>query len=159
MKNLQLLLLCLFANIIFGQTKFDNEKLMDIQDIFYNSTKKNINSFMKDKGYTAAEVEPGDEEYGDAYNFKSEFNRVQIQYTTKGANSGVVMLYIGAINNAFIEMKIRDAGYTFVEHANVIDGVNFNRKQWSKKGEKLSFVTYASEEDKIGFLGFGEFQD
>jgi|GEM_PF-5858969 len=159
MKKLQLLLFCLLANIFFGQTKFDNEKLMTVQDIFYNSTKQNINSFMKDKGYTVGEVEPGDAEYGDAYNFKSEFTRVQIQYTPKGATSGVVMLYAGAMNNTFIEMKIKDAGYTFVEHANVIDGVDFTRKQWSKKGEKLSFVTYADANDKIGFLGFGEFQE
>ncbi|MDQ0592632.1 hypothetical protein QFZ37_001001 [Chryseobacterium ginsenosidimutans] len=159
MKNLQLLLLCLFANIVFGQTKFDNEKLMAVQNIFFNSTKDNISSFMKDKGYTVVDVEPGDEEYGDAYNFKSEYNRVQIQYTPKGITSGVVMLYAGAINNTFIEMAIRDAGYTFVEHANVIEGVNFKRKQWSKKGEKTSFVTYADDKEKIGFLGFGEFED
>lgn len=159
MKNLQLLLLCLFANILFGQTKFDNEKLMLVQDIFYNSTKENINSFMKDKGYTIGEVEPGEGEDGDAHSFKSEFNRVQVQYTPKGLTMGVVMLYVGAINNAFIEMKIKDAGYTFEEHANVIDGVDFTRKQWTKKGQKLSFVTYADKEEKIGFLGFGEFQE
>jgi hypothetical protein len=63
------------------------------------------------------------------------------------------------MNNTFIEMKIRDAGYTFVEHSNVIDGVDFTRKQWTKKGEKTSFVTYADNDEKIGFLGYGEFKD
>ena len=159
MKNLSILLFCLFANIIFGQTKFDDKKLMAVQDIYYNSTKQNINSFMKDKGYEASDVEKGDEEYGDSYNFTSKFERIQVQYTPKGKTSGIVMLYSGAMNNAFIEMKIKDAGYTFVEYANVIDGVDFKRKRWSKKGEKLSFVTYSNEEDKVGFLGFGQFQD
>ncbi|MCS3871624.1 hypothetical protein J3D55_004540 [Chryseobacterium ginsenosidimutans] len=158
MKTLQLLLLCLFANILFGQTKFDNEKLMAVQDIYHNSTKKNINTFMQAKGYTVAEVEKGGED-GDAHSFKSEFSRVQVLYTPKGEMDGVIMLYVGAMNNTFIEMKIRDAGYTFVEHANVIDGVDFKRKQWSKKGEKTSFVTYADNDEKIGFLGYGEFKD
>lgn len=158
MKKLQLLLICLFANILFGQTKFDNEKLMLVQDIYHNSTKKNINSFMKDKGYIVGEVEQGGED-GDAHSFKSEFNRVQVLYTPKGATDGIIMLYAGAMNNTFIEMKIRDAGYTFEEHSNVIDGINFKRKQWSKKGEKTSFVTSADNEEKIGFLGYGEFKN
>lgn len=157
MKNLQLLLICLFANIVFGQTKFDNEKLMLIQDIYHNSTKKNIDSFMKDKGYTVGEVEKGENGDGDAHTFKSEFTRVQIVYTPKDAIKGVIMLYLGAMNNTFIEMKIRDAGYTFEEHESTADGTAFKRKQWSKKGEKLSFITYADEEEKIGFLGIGEF--
>lgn len=158
MKNLQLLFLCLFTNILFGQTKFDNEKLMVVQDIYHNSTKKNINTFMQAKGYTVAEVEKSEEE-GDAHSFKSEFNRVQVLYTPKGEMDGVIMLYAGAMNNTFIEMKIRDAGYSATEHSNVIDGKDFTRKQWSKKGEKTSFVTYADSDEKIGFLGYGEFKD
>ncbi|KQT31093.1 hypothetical protein ASG22_18845 [Chryseobacterium sp. Leaf405] len=159
MKNLTLILFCLLANLFFGQKKFDDEKLMAVQDIFYNSTKKNINNFMTGKGYTVGEVEKGEGEDGDAHSFKSEFTRVQVQYNTDGSNAGVVMLYAGAINNAFIEMKIKDAGYTFVEHENVIDGVDFKRKQWSKKGEKYSFITYADDTDKVGFLAFGKFQE
>ncbi|MBD8083746.1 hypothetical protein [Chryseobacterium caseinilyticum] len=158
MKNLQLLLLCLFANLLFAQTKFDNEKLTLVQDIYHNSTRKNLNSFMEAKGYTVGDVEKGGED-GDAHSFKSEYTRVQVLYNPKGEMDGVVLLYAGAMNNVFIEMKIKDAGYTATEHSNVVDGIDFTRKQWSKKGKDTSFVTYGDEVEKIGFLGYGVFQE
>ena len=159
MKNFQLLLFCLFANFLFGQTKFERDKLMLVQDVYYNSTKKNLSSFMEQKGYTAGEIEKAEGSYGDAYSFTSQFNMVHVEYTPKGAMFGVTMLYAGAMNNVFIEMDLKDAGFTSKEHEMEIEGKKFTKKQWSKSGQKLSFVTYADEEDKIGFLGYGEFQD
>lgn len=155
MKTLQLLALLLFTTILFGQTKFDDDKLMLVQDIYHNSTKKNINTFMTDKGYTIGEVENDEEGY--AHSFKSEFNRVQVLYNTKGEMDGVIMLYLGAPNNIFIEMKLKDAQYTFEEDALDVGDGSFMRKIWSKKGDPYSFTTYVSDEDKIGFLGYLKF--
>lgn len=159
MKNLTLLLFCLFANILFGQTKFDNEKLMLVQDIYNNSSKQNLSSFMEQKGYTAGEIEKAEGSYGDSYTFNSKFNMVNVEYTPKGSMYGVTMIYAGSMNNAFIEMKLKDAGFTSKEHEMNIEGKTFVKKQWSKSGQKLSFVTYSDEEEKIGFLGYGEFED
>ncbi|MCX8533718.1 hypothetical protein [Chryseobacterium luquanense] len=159
MKNLQLLFLCLFANILFGQTKFDNEKLTLVQDVYHNSTKNNLSSFMEKKGFKVGEMEKAEGQYGDAYNFSSQFNMVHVEYTPKGAMYGVTLLYAGAPNNIFIEMKLKDGGYTSKEHEMEIEGKKFIKKQWTKSGQKNSFVTYADSDEKIGFLGYGEFED
>jgi len=159
MKNLKLLLFCLFANMLLSQTKFDNEKLMLVQDVYYNSSKQNITSFMEQKGFTAGDIEKGEGSYGDSYTFNSKFNMINVEYTPKGSMYGVTMIYAGAPNNIFIEMKLKDAGFISKEHEMDIEGKKYVKKQWTKQGQKLSFVTYSDEQEKIGFLGYGEFED
>lgn len=159
MKNLQLLLLCLFANIVFAQTEFKRDKLILVQDVYYKSTKSNLKSFMEQKGFTFGEMEKGEGAFGDSYTFNSKLNLVFVEYTPKGAMSNVVIMYSGAMNNVFIEMDIKDAGFTSKEHEMQVEGKTIIKKQWSKSGQKLSFVTYSDEEEKVGFLGYGEFED
>lgn len=157
MKTLQLLALLLFANILFAQTKFDNDKLTLVQDIYHNSTKNTLNTFMTDKGFTVGEFDT--DEDGAVHSFKSEFNRVHVLYTPTGEKDGVLMLYAGASNNIFIEMKLKDAGFTFEEETFGVGDDAFLRKIWSKEGDRSTFITYTNNEDKIGFLGYAPSED
>ncbi len=114
MKNLVLFLFCLQATLTFGQTsKFNNDHFTLVQDIFHKTTKTNLDSFMIKNGFTTDGVET--DENGSIHYFKSDYSSVEVYYAPDNKIMGLTDLYAGAINNTFIEGKIRDAGYTFTE--------------------------------------------
>lgn len=115
---------------------------------------------MEQKGLKAEEMEKGNDEYGDSYTFSSKFNFVTVDYTPKGQIYTSTIVYIGAMNNVFIEMKLKDAGYTSKNvELEEDDGKKSIKKQWTKKGDRLCFVTAADEEEKMGFLAYGPYKD
>ncbi|MBW8361944.1 MAG: hypothetical protein K0M56_07120 [Kaistella sp.] len=156
MKNLLLLLFCVQTSLLFGQTKFSNEKLALVNDIVHQTTRQTVNSFMKDKGFSDAEVDEASGEFGDLLYFEKTYNEVEVEYTTNGKIDFVVLTYGGAPNNAFIEMELRDKG--FISETSTVkwtDGKMKERKEWTKAGSKYSFVTAMIEEEKIGILSYG----
>lgn len=155
MKKLLFLLLFIQGTFVFGQTKFENQKLVLMNDIFYNTTKDNINSFMKNKGFSKGDIEPGEKDIKEIFSFDSKFDMLEISYSKDDKVSTIVCIYSGAINCAFIEMELKNKGYKAKVVKQSIDGKSINKNIWSISGSKYNFVTYADEEEKIGVLGFG----
>lgn len=158
MKNLILLLLLLQGSITFGQVKFDNKKLALIDDIFYKTTKSSIDSFMKGKGFEKGDVEQESEgDIKEIYVFTSQFDEIEVYYTKANKIYGISCVYAGAPNNVFIEMEIKDKGYTDKTVTENLQGETISKKVWSKTGSILKFVTLSDEKEKMGMLAFGSY--
>jgi hypothetical protein len=155
MKNLIMLLFLLQGSIAFGQTSFENKKLALMNDIFYKTTRQDINSFMKDKGFKKGDVEEGEGDVKEILAFDSQFDMIEISYGKDNKISTIVCIFAGAINTAFIEMEIKNKGYSAKVVKQTIDGQPVNKNIWSKSGTKFNFITYADEKEKIGVLGYG----
>jgi hypothetical protein len=155
MKKLTVFLFLLYGSFAFGQTTYENKKLALINDIFFNTTKQNINSFMKDKGFEKGDVEEGEGDIKEILAFDSKFDMMQLSYAKNDKISTIVCIFSGAINVAFIDMELKSKGYTAKVVKQSIDGQPFNKNVWSKSGTKYNFVTYADEKEKIGVLGYG----
>lgn len=157
MKNLIVLLLLLQGYFAFGQTSFENKKLALINDIFYKTTRQDINSFMKDKGFKNGEVVEGEGDVKEILPFNSQFDMMEISYGKDNKISSILCIFAGAVNTAFIEMEIKNKGYSAKLVKEIIGGQPVNKNVWSKSGNKFNFVTYADEKEKIGVVGYGVF--
>lgn len=155
MKKLTLLLFLFYGSFAFGQETYSNKKLALINDIFYKTTKQNINSFMKEKGFEKGDVEEGEGDIKEILAFDSKFDMLELSYGKNDKISTIVCLFAGAINVAFIDMELKDKGYTSKVVKQTIDGQPVNKNIWSKSGTKFNFITYADEKEKIGVLGYG----
>ncbi|MGQ2982870.1 hypothetical protein [Flavobacterium sp.] len=154
MKNLVLFLFCLQATLTFSQTsKFNNDHFKLVQDIFHKTTPKDLNSFMEKNGFTTDGVEK--DEDGSMHYFKADFSRVEVYYTTTNKIIGVNDTYVGAVNNTFIEGKIRDAGYSSTDVTTDLGDVEIVSKQWAKAGTNMIFLTSVDEELGGGTLMYG----
>jgi len=155
MKKLLVLLLLIQGTFAFGQTKFENRKLVLLNDIFYNTTRQNINSFMESKGFKKGDAEAGEGDIKEILSFNSSIDMLEISYSKDNKVSTIVCIYSGAINSAFIEMELKDKGYKAKVVKQSIDGKSINKNIWSISGSKYNFITYADEEEKIGVIGYG----
>jgi len=155
MKNLLLLFFILQGTLTFGQVKFEHKKLALINDIFYNTTKQNINSFMDNKGFKKGSVEEGEGDIKEILGFDSKFDMIEVSYNKNNKVSTIVCIYAGAINSTFIEMELKDKGYKSKVVKQTIDGETINKNIWSIPNSKYNFVTYSDEKEKIGVLGYG----
>lgn len=154
MKNVTILLL-FCSSFAFGQTTFENKKLALLNDIFYNTSKQNISAFMKDKGFEQGDIEEGEGDVKVILAFKSKFDILEVSYAKNDKISTIVCIFSGAINVPFIEMELKNKGYTAKMVKQSIDGEPVNKNIWSKSGTKFNFVAYADEKEKIGVLGYG----
>ena len=161
MKNFNLILICLFGNILFGQTKFDNEKLDLIQEIYHNTNRESINKFMQQKGFTIEEpLIIDDSEYGDAVAFSTKFLLIQVDYKLNKRIESVTMSYAGAMNNIFVEKALGEAGFKGKDGGEMYGFEEGENKEiWQKSGISYAFVTFADEKEKIGIVGYGIFDE
>lgn len=155
MKKLTVLFFLIYGSFAFGQDTYENKKLALINDVFYKSTRQNINSFMKDKGFEKGDVEEGEGDVKEILAFDSKFDMMEVSYAKNDKISTIVCIFSGAINVAFIDMELKKKGYTAKMVKQSIDGQPVNKNIWSKSGTKYNFVTYADEKEKIGVLGYG----
>lgn len=140
-----------------GLTQFENEKLATIQDVFHNTTKQTVTSFLKGKGYGDPEIDEAFDEYGDAFYFVKTYSRLEIEYSKTNKIINATNMYGGAMNNVFIEMELEEKGYKpLVKKIEEGDG---KKKEWSKPDSKYIFVTMTDEENKMGILGYGTFEE
>lgn len=159
-KNLILLLFLLQGSIIFCQEKFENNKLNLLNEIFYKTTKDNINSFMKEKGFKKEDVEQENEgDIKEIYVFSSKFDNVEIYYTKENKVFGVNCIYMGAPNNIFIEMELKNKGYNAKIEKQTWEEETISKNVWGKAGSKLKFVTYSDEKEKMGTVSYGYYKD
>ncbi|MDQ0968893.1 hypothetical protein QFZ20_004296 [Flavobacterium sp. W4I14] len=155
MKKLTVLFFLLYGSFAFSQETYENKKLALINDVFYKSTRQNINSFMRDKGFEKGDVEEGEGDVKEILAFDSKFDMMEVSYAKNDKISTIVCIFSGAINVAFIDMELKKKGYTAKMVKQSIDGQPVNKNIWSKSGTKYNFVTYADEKEKIGVLGYG----
>lgn len=155
MKTLTLALFLLYGSFAFGQLKTDNKKLTLIQDIFNKTTKDNINTFMKDKGFEKGDVEEGEDDIKEIYAFSSKIDLIEISYGKNNKISSVICVFSGAINTPFIEIELKNNGYSAKVTKQTINGQPISKNIWSKSVDKFNFVTYSDEAEKIGVLGYG----
>lgn len=163
MKNLTLLLLLLLgAFCTLAQTSFENKKLALINDIVHKTTRKNVTSFMEDKGFEKGDIEEGSDEVHEVLTFTSEFDVLHIAYTKESKISSIFCMFSGAINVAFIDMELKDKGYSVKIEKGYISGPDeplISKSIWSKSGVKFNFITYANDEEKIGYLAYGVYEN
>lgn len=160
MKNSVILILLLHGSMLFGQVRFENKKLALLNDIFYNTTKESIDSFMKEKGFEKVGVERENEgDITEIYAFTSRFDSVDVYFTKGNKVFAVNCIYDGAPNNIVIGGELLGKGFTAVTEEENFDGVTVAKKVWSKAGSKLKFVTSVDEKEKIGVVGFGNYQE
>ncbi|WP_199140605.1 hypothetical protein [Pedobacter sp. ASV12] len=158
MKKLMFLLFLCHGAFAYGQIKFEDKKLALLQDIFYKTTRQNVVSFLKDKGFEKGDEDEnykdGDEEmlvYG------SEFDELSIAYKANKIKS-VYSLFVGAPNTIFIEMELKNKGYKSRVVKEEIAGETVTRNLWSIAGSKLEFFTFSDEKKKLGAVGYGTFK-
>ena len=147
--------MCL-TTYVFGQTKFDNDKLILVQEIYHKTNRANVDNFMKDKGFSMEEpLILDDSEYGDVLLYRSKFQEVQVDYHLNKKIQGVILTYAGAPNNIMIEMELEDAGYISKED----DSGDIKMNIWKKGNSSIIFITYADEKRKIGVVTYGTMSD
>jgi hypothetical protein len=160
MKNLIFLFFLFQGSVAFSQIKFENKKLALIYDIFYKTTRGNVDSFMKDKGFKKGEVDKGyDDDTNEIFTFSSQFDLVGVNYNKQNKTTGVSCIYAGAPNNVFIEMELKDKGYKAKIIKEDVDGETMTTRVWSIQGSKLNFVTSANEKEKSGTVGYGVYEE
>ncbi|WP_124636973.1 hypothetical protein [Taibaiella sp. KBW10] len=144
------------STLCYGQSNFKHEKIKLVHDIFHKTTKQNINAFMKERGFKIGEINEGNEEYGDELSFTSEFNLITVEYTKGNKVLSVSCIYAGAPNNVFVEMELKESGYTPTSSKyEDMDGTTRERKIWAKPGTAYLFASAKDEKEKIGVLAYG----
>lgn len=141
----------LTSTFSFAQTKFENKKLSLLNDIYYNTTKANINYFMKGSGFEKGGVEKVNQgDLNEIHSFNSQLESIQIHYTKDNKVLDVYCVYDGALNNAFIEMELKDMGYI----GKIVEGKFeiVHTKVWDKIGSNIQFATLSNVEGKKGML-------
>lgn len=137
----------------FAQTKFENKKLSLLNDIYNMTTKGNINSFMKEKGFEKGNVEKVNEgALNEIYSFSSQLEEIDVHYSKDNKILGVYCIYDGAPNNVFIEIEIKDKGYMEKIVEKNFDGETVYKKVWKKIGSNLQFATLSDEKEKMGMV-------
>ena len=133
---------------------FKNQKLAIIQDVFFNTTRKTVASFLKEKGFGDVEIEKvGSTEI---LTFEAKYMALEIEYLQNGSIANIFCNYSGALNNVFIESELKDDGYKSTsKNVKTGDGSNFEMKTWTKPGSRYYYTSSAFEEDKMGVLAFG----
>ncbi|WP_141226090.1 hypothetical protein [Flavobacterium fluvii] len=160
MKKLILLLLLLQGSIVFGQIKFENKKIALVNDIYFKTTKDNIDSFMKEKGFEKEDVEQlNDGEIKEVYIFSSQIESIEVYYTKANKIQGVSCIYDGVPNAIFIEMELKNKGYTAKIVKQDFGGETISKNVWSKTGSKLKFITSSDEKEKMGVVAFGNYEE
>ena len=159
MKKLLVLFLCIEATIAFGQTKFDNnERLSLVQDVYHNTTKQNLVSYMKIRGRKVEEFVKGDDYFGDVYVFDpGYYGQIQVEYNLNNTISNVILSYEGVHNNQITELRLREARFTYKIDEFEENGKKYARKIWSERDSKVSFVTFVDKDNNISILGYGIF--
>ncbi|WP_316840096.1 hypothetical protein [Pedobacter gandavensis] len=156
MKNLLLLFLFLQGATVSAQVAFKHQKLALLNDVFYNTTKNNIASYMKDKGFEKLGDEQVDDgEIKEIHTFNSKNDFVNVYYTKENKVFSVNCIYNGAPNNTFIEMELKDKGYSAKNVQQEIEGEKIEKNVWSKGGGKLKFITFSNAEEKMGAVSYG----
>src|SRR6218665_2470557 len=118
MKKILLLLFFSVFTVAFGQTRINNnESLSLVQDIYQNTTKKNLESFMSIRGRKVEEFIKGDDYFGDTYIYdKDYYGKIQVELDLENKIATVILFYKGAYNNRIIEMRLREGRYTYKIH-------------------------------------------
>ncbi|MEC5157987.1 hypothetical protein [Chryseobacterium sp. MP_3.2] len=135
-------------------TSFKNQKLAIIQDIFFNTTRNTVASFLKEKGFGDVKIEK--ERTSEILIFEAKYLALEIEYLQNGSIANIFCNYSGALNNVFIESELEDDGFkSTTEKVKASDGSVFEMKTWTKSGSKYYYTSSAFEEDKMGVLAFG----
>lgn len=160
MKSVLLLFFLLQGSVVFGQVKFKNEKLALLYEIYHKTTKGNINSFMKSKEFELGEADDKPEgKIKELRSFSTPNNDVLVRYIQGDKVFDISCIYNGALNNVFIEMELAHQGYTAKEVKVAMNGMEINKKIWSKAGSIPKFVTFAAESEKMGLVGYGIYNE
>lgn len=141
---------------------FKNEKLALIYDIFHNTNRKTIETYMIEKGFSEAEIDPAFDEFGELLTFNNNFGFVEVEYQTNGKVLNVIYTYAGAVNHIFIEEELEENQYkatTKKFKAGENFDEEFEKNLWNKTGTENRFVTAAIEAKKVGSVGYGILED
>lgn len=146
----------------YTEEKFENEKLILVYEIFHNTTRQNIEAFMKNKNFSDAEIEPAFDDYGELLTFNTKFGMIEVEYQKNGKILNVLYMYSGAINNVFVEMDLKENKFLgttkkFMAGKNLSQ--EFEKKIWTKSGTQYRFLTSADEGEKTGAVAYGILED
>lgn len=150
----------------FAQEKFENEKLTLVNDIFHNTTRENIVSYMEKKDFDTDKVDKTEylksgveieEELIFSFFLKDEgeFEKIEILY---GKNNKIVEVtydFYGATNNNLIEKELKDKKYKSKVDNFEILGSTVTHYIWRKSRNKNSFRTYSDSLNNTGELTYG----
>lgn len=154
----------------FAQEKFENEKLALVYDIFHNTTRENIVSYMEknhfetdkieDGGYLKSGVPIGEELLFSIYlEDVGEFEKIEILYGKNKEILEVTYDFYGADGINPIEKELKDKKYKSKVDEFKILGSTVTHLMWSKSKRKLNtFRTYSDSSNNVGELTYGVIQ-
>jgi len=156
----------LITTFSFSQEKFENEKLALVNDIFHNTTRENIVSYMENKHFDTDKVEKTEylksgveieEELVFSFYLENEgeLEKIEILY---GKNKKIVEVtydFYGAANTSLIEKELKDKKYKSKIDNFEILGSTVTHYIWRKSRNKNSFRTYSDSLNNTGELTYG----
>ena len=151
----------------FAQEKFENEKLALVYDIFHNTTRENIISYMEKKHFDTDKTEkanylklgvPIEEELLFSIYLEdiNEFEKIEILYGEDNKIMEVTYDFYGASGINPIEKELKDKKYKSKVDEFKILGSTVTHLMWSKSRKKLNtFRTYSDSSNNVGELTYG----
>lgn len=151
-----------------AQEKFENKRLALVYDIFHNTTRENIISYMENKEfdtdktkkveYLKSGVEIGEELLFSFYLVdEGEFEKIELLYGPDNKILEVTYDYYGAADNDAIEKELKAKKYKSKLDEFKILGSTVTHYIWKRK--KNTFRTHVSISNNTGELTYGTIED